>query len=127
MHNRLAFRSLRLAFGVPLPEAAPHRTDTRIAHLLQGVGGECGAVSAPAVQHDLAVGVRNFVGDVILQNAAPDAPRPRQVPGAVFVVLADIDQDAVPTRIGNPPFDIRRVDLRDPRFCFVTELLKCFR
>src|SRR5262249_45556572 len=60
----------RQALLGPLAEAAGHRFDSRVTHLVQAVGGERRAHAAPAVEHDLLVGVGHEVGDMVFKNAA---------------------------------------------------------
>ena len=64
----LALGNRHLGF-VPGAPTAGEREHVGVAHLLQGIGGERRAVTAAAVEHDLAVELRNGRLDVALEDA----------------------------------------------------------
>jgi hypothetical protein len=94
--------------------------------LAQTVGGKGGAVAAPAVKHDFAVGIGHLVGNVVFQNAAPDAARAGQVAGPELVLLAHVNQHAGPGRVGKARLHVVRGRFGDAGFGVGAQVIERF-
>src|ERR1017187_3385512 len=77
---------------LPRFPSAIERNGAGIAHLLQVVGGQRGAVSAAAVEHQPRVLVRHLSFNIALDDSLPQVYRAGRVPGRPFVILAHIHQ-----------------------------------
>src|SRR5262249_45813295 len=76
----------------PAAEPADHRTDVRVAHALEAVGGERRAIAAPAVDDDVGGGVGDARLDVPLEHALADVLRRGEVAGRPLALLAHVHQ-----------------------------------
>src|SRR4051812_29520370 len=77
---------------VPAAPAAVHGDGVLVAHLLEIVGGKCGAESAATVQDDFLILVRDGLFDVALDDAFTEVDGAGNVSLAPLIVFADVDQ-----------------------------------
>src|SRR5450432_3267114 len=82
----------RISRLAPGTHAAVHRDDLGVAHLLQTIGGQRRAKTAPAIQNDRRVLVGKQRLDVALEHAAPDMPRAARAIDGELAVLTDVDE-----------------------------------
>ena len=94
---------------LPAPEPAGHRHDVGEAELLEGLGGEGGAVAAGAIEDDGLVTVEELGLGLALEVAAGDEHRPRDRALVVLVLLAHVDERGLP----EARFGVLGLDLGD--------------
>ena len=97
-------RSTRLdsAAGIvrPAVKAPSKRLDIRVTHGLQRVRRQGGPASAPAVQHDLGIGIWYDLVYLEFQHAAWNRPRTGDMTGIIVFGLTDVDYDRRPVCCG---------------------------
>ena len=79
--------------ALPRREPARHRLHVGVAELGQRLGGVRGPRSARAVENDLRGALRDLILDALLEEAARDPARARDVALGPLVLLAHVDQD----------------------------------
>src|SRR6185312_14751356 len=82
----------RVSCLAPGAHAAVHGDDVGVAHLLQVVGRQGRAKSAPAVKDDGRVMLGDQRLDVALEHAAADVPGAARPVDGELAVLADVDE-----------------------------------
>ena len=94
--ERLRYRP-RVAPRFPRPEAALERGHAAVSELLQRAGGEGGACTRRAIEHDLGGLVGHLSGDVPFEDAPRDVTGAGNGPLLVFVRLSHIDHHGAGT------------------------------
>src|SRR6266480_2081005 len=79
------------AGGFPSFEATRHRADVFVPHLLQVLGGKCGASASAAMTNDHCVKVRDFFFDIEFDSAATHVNCVGNMSLVPFIFLANID------------------------------------
>src|ERR1700686_1254172 len=77
----------RISLPPPVANAAIHRDNVLVTHLLQIVGGEGGAESTAAVKNDFCIQIRYTRLDIALDDALPEMNRARQVVRSEFALF----------------------------------------
>src|SRR5262245_48287297 len=83
----------RQALRLPGLEAALHRSDVRVAELLEGLRGEQRPNAAGAIEDDRRVAVGNCILDLLLDVALADVDRVGEVTLLPLGGFADVDDD----------------------------------
>src|SRR5688500_15322239 len=96
----------------PGAPAAGEGVDVGVAHLLEVVGRERGAVAAAAVEDELGGVVGEGRLYVALDDAAPHVPGAERVAALPLVVLAHVDEDRAPFHPPARLFDAHLADAR---------------
>src|SRR5262249_13736329 len=82
----------RVPERAPPPPAPIHRSHPTIAHLLERVGGQRGAVAAAAVEDDVRLERGNGTLDVALDDALGEVRSAADAAPLPLVVLAHVEQ-----------------------------------
>jgi hypothetical protein len=77
---------------LPAAETAIDGDHVGVAHLLEIIGRERGAVAAAAISDNAGLGIRNALFDVALDDAFAEMDGARGVTGVPFAFFADIDE-----------------------------------
>ena len=77
----------------PAANAAIHGDYLGVSHLLQVIGGQCGAEASATIKYELSLQVGNLALDVALDDALAEVDGSGEVVGGEFAVFADVDQN----------------------------------
>ena|SRR5579872_6562937 len=116
----------RIALFTPVADAAVHRNNIAVAHLLQIVGGEGGAETAAAVENDFGIEVGDFLFNVTLDDAFAEVNRSGKMILGVFAFFADVDKKKFVASV-DPLFDLRYVGLAYVTFGVIDDFQKTGR
>src|SRR5947209_10754412 len=110
--SRMSFSFDRRAGVVPCFPAAGHRINVGVAHALEVVGGEGGAVAAAAVEYEFGRVVGDGRLDVALDDAAAHVGGSVRVAALPLVVLAHVYEARAGLQAFERLFDINLADAR---------------
>src|SRR5262245_50381733 len=82
----------RIAALAPAAVAAVHGDDVRVAHFLQVVGGEGGAITAAAVQDDRRIQIGDALFDVAFDDSLAQVDGAGKVIAGPLAFFANIDE-----------------------------------
>jgi hypothetical protein len=82
-----------MAIFAPVANAAVHRNDVGIAHLLEIVSGKRGTESTAAIENNFRIEIWYFLLNIAFDNAFSQMDCAGEVILGVFALLAHIDQE----------------------------------
>ena len=110
----------------PAPNAAVHGEHVGVAHFLQIVRGQRGAISAAAVEDDGRVQFRHAFLDIALDDALAQVNGPRQMVFGVLAFFPDIHQNELVAAVKSG-FDVVNAHFSNPLFGIFDDTQKTSR
>src|SRR5713226_2908470 len=110
----------------PASNAAVHGEHVGVAHFLQIVRSQSGAISAAAVEHDRGVHFWYAFLDIALDDALAQVNGPRQMILGLLAFFPDINQNKLVTAV-KPRFDVVNAHFSNPRFGIFDDVQKTSR